>query len=425
VTVVGLGRFGGGVGATRWLCQQGARVTVSDRATAEELDDSVAALEGLDLTLHLGGHDERDFLEADLLVVNPAVPKSLAPLAAAARAGVPRTTEMNLFIERCRAPIAGVTGTVGKSTTTAMLGAVLASRYRAHVGGNIGGSLLGSLDDIAPADVVVLEMSSFQLEDLPLIGTGPHVAVVTNLSPNHLDRHGTMAAYADAKKNIFRFQSAGDVLVLNASCEATAGWADEAPSRVELFDPAAEPFELAVAGPHNQANAQAAWTAARQFGVSRAQAAAALAAYQALPHRLQFVTERRGVRYYNDAKCTTPEGAIAALEGFAPRHVVIIIGGYDKNVSFEELGRVLAERAKAVVAVGATREKLLAALDAARAGAAPPARRAGSFEEAVAAAKVLADDGDLVLLSPACASYDMFSNYEERGKAFIRLVTAR
>ncbi len=424
VTVVGLGHFGGGIGVTRWLCGQGARVTVSDRAPAEQLTDALGQIEGLAVTLHLGGHEERDFTEADLLVVSPAVPKDLPPIAAAERAGVPRTTELNLFLERCRCRIVGVTGTVGKSTTAAMAGAILARRFPTHVGGNIGRSLLADLPAIAPDHVVVLEMSSFQLEDVPLVGVSPHVAVVTNLSPNHLDRHGTMAAYAAAKKNIFRYQSPDDVLVLNAACEATAAWAEEAPGRVERFDPSGAQFELAVPGRHNQANAETAWAAARPFGVRREEAAAALRGFGGLPHRLAFVGERHGVEYYNDSKCTTPEGAIVALEAFAPRRAVVIAGGYDKGAGFERLGEALAARAKAVVAMGATREKIIAAIEAAGAAAPPAVHRAGSLEEAVALAAAAAGPGDVVLLAPACASYDMFTNYERRGEAFAAVVSA-
>ena len=422
VTVVGLGRFGGGLGVTRWLCGQGARVTVSDKAAADKLEQSIAALAGLDVALHLGSHDERDFLGADLLVVNPAVPKDLPLLAAAEKAGIPRTTEMNLFLQRCIAPVVAITGTVGKSTTTAMIGAVLAARLATHVGGNIGRSLLGELDRIAGDHVVVLEISSFQLDDLPLVGVGPHVGVVTNLAPNHLDRHGTMAAYAEAKKNIFRFQSPGDVLILNAACEATMSWRDEAPSRVEFFDPAGPPFDLSIPGTHNQANAQAAWAAARQFGVDRPAAAEALRSFPGLPHRLQFVSLTRGVRYYDDSKCTTPEGATVAIEAFEPRKAVVIVGGYDKGAAFDRLGAALARRAKAVVAIGATRDKIIAAVEAARHGPLPRVIAAGTFAEAVSAANAQARAGDVVLLSPACASYDMFTNYEQRGETFVNLV---
>jgi len=428
VTVVGLGRFGGGVGVTKWLCGQGATVTVSDKASADSLAESISQLADCDAVLHLGGHDEADFLTADLLVVNPAVGKDSPALFAAASSGVPRTSEINLFLQRCPAPVVGVTGSVGKSTTTAMIGEMLARRFTTHVGGNIGGSLLDALDDIRDDHVVVMELSSFQLEDLPLVGVSPRVAVVTNLQPNHLDRHGTMAAYADAKRNIFAYQGPEDVLVLNAADAALASWAADAPGKVEMFDPAGEPFELSVPGPHNQANAQAAYAAARQSGLSagvdvdRGTAAKALLAFTGLPHRLQFVAERRGVRYVNDSKCTTPAGAIVALEAFEPGRCVIIVGGYDKGASFDEMGRAIAGRAKAVVAIGATREKILAAVAAAGKLGSSAICRADDLASAVSLAREHAERGDTVLLSPACASYGLFDNYEQRGRAFVDLV---
>ena len=316
VSVIGLGLFGGGVGVTRWLCGQGARVTVSDQADESQLAESIRALDGLDITLHLGAHREEDFLNADLLVVNPAFPKDHPLLQKAAT--VPRTSEINLFLQRCPARVVGVTGSVGKSTTTAMAGEILAKKFTTHVGGNIGRSLLEDLPNIQPDHVVVLELSSFQLEDLPLIAASPHLSLITNFAPNHLDRHGTMDAYADAKKNIFRYQNPDDVLILNRSEGATGSWADEAPGRVCWFNPASEPFELSVLGAHNQTNAQAAFAIARQFGVDRNLAAEALKRFSGLPHRLQLVAEKNGVRYYNDSKCTTPSGAIVALEPSPP-----------------------------------------------------------------------------------------------------------
>ncbi len=422
VTVVGLGRFGGGVGVTRWLCGEGAKVTVSDKADAATLEDSIRALEGLDVKLHLGSHDERDFLEADLLVVNPAVPKEMPLLAAAGSGGVPRTSEINLFLQRCPAAVIGVTGTVGKSTTAAMIDAILARRFTTHLGGNIGRSLLQTLPEISPDHLVVLELSSFQLEDLPLVGISPHIAVVTNLLPNHLDRHGTMEAYAAAKKNILKFQTSHDVLILNAACEATADWRGQTSGRTEWFDPADEPFELSVPGGHNQANAQAGWAVGRQLGVDRETAADALRSFPGLPHRLKLVIELGGVRYYDDSKCTTPEGAVIALDAFDPRSAVILLGGYDKGVSFEALGEAVGRRAKAAIVLGATKEKIAAAVEAHRTGELPLLERAEDLSDAVRYSRDLASDGDVVLLSPACASYDMFNNYEERGDAFVRLI---
>jgi len=422
VTVVGLGHFGGGIGVTRWLCRQGAKVTVSDKAGSEELADSIRALDGFDATLHLGGHKESDFLNTDLLVVSPAIPKELPLLKAAEAAGVPRTCEMNLFLERCNAPTVGITGSQGKSTTTAMTGDILSKKFVTHIGGNIGCSLLESLPEIQEDHIVVVELSSFQLEDVALIGISPHVAVVTNLTPNHLDRHHTMDAYAQAKKNIFRFQSPKDVLILNASCEVTTNWAREAQGRTEFFEPNAEPFELSLPGLHNQANAQAAWIAARQFDIDRTTAAAALKDFTGLPHRLQFVIEFNGAKFYNDSKCTTPEGAIVAIEAFPQRKSVVIVGGYDKGVSFDALGRVLAERAKAIIAIGTTQQKIIKAVEANRQGRSPVIKMSNDLASAVNEAQTLTEKGDIVLLSPACASYDMFRNYQERGELFVKLL---
>jgi UDP-N-acetylmuramoylalanine--D-glutamate ligase len=216
---------------------------------------------------------------------------------------------------------------VGKSTTAAMTGEILRTRYTTHVGGNIGGSLLSLLADIRDDHVVVAELSSFQLEDLPLAGVSPHVALVTNLQPNHLDRHGSMEAYVAAKKNIFAHQTSDDVLILNRADSALAKWADEAPGKVDWFDPADEPFELVIPGVHNQANAQATWAAARQLGMDRAAAAEALKGFRGLPHRLEVVAECDGVRYVNDSKCTTPAGTIVAMGAFEPRRCVVIVGG--------------------------------------------------------------------------------------------------
>ncbi len=355
-------------------------------------------------------------------MVNPAIPADLPQLVAADKAGIPRTTEINLFLARCKGTVVGVTGSVGKSTTTAMLSEILSRTVHTYVGGNIGICLLENLGQIRSEDCVVLELSSFQLDELPRIGISPHIAVVTNLFENHLDRHGSMAAYASAKKNIFRFQRPDDVLILNSRCEATRDWAGEAPGRVKWFDPSAEPFELAVPGEHNQANAQAAAAVADVLGVDTDTTAEAMKGFPGLPHRLQFVAERDGVRYINDSKCTSPAGAMVALAAFPPRRAIVLCGGYDKGASFDELAAALAERAKAVVAFGATAGKILSALAGADRDGRTVARRADDLATAVAEARRIAEPSDVILLSPACASYDMFTNYERRGETFIEMV---
>jgi len=419
VSVIGLGRFGGGVGVTQWLCGQGAKVTVSDAASPESLAESIAALDRFDVELHIGGHREDDFTKADLLIVNPAVPKESPLLKLAEKADVPRTSEINLFLERCPAKVVGITGSVGKSTTTAMTGKILATKYRTFVGGNIGKSLLNELDDMNGKDIVVLELSSFQLEDLPIVGVSPCVALVTNLAANHLDRHGTMLAYGQAKKNIFRFQHDGDVAIFNSLDREVAAWADEAPANADFFPIKGADFSLTVPGGHNQLNAQAAWAIAKQFGITKKLAAAALKDFKGLPHRLAFVCEKRGIRYFNDSKSTTPAGACVALNSFDKGRVVILLGGYDKGADFTDMARLTAARAKAAVTFGKTGSAIYAAINGCLNHC--ESVNCDNLMQAVEHARKFARKGDVILLSPACASYDQFDNYERRGELFVKL----
>lgn len=449
--VMGLGRFGGGIGVTRWLCGQGAKVHVTDLASREELAASLDSLKGLPLTLHLGGHDETDLDGCELLVVSPAVDKTKSDFfQSAVRRGIPWTSEMNLFLQRCRGQIVGITGTVGKSTTTAMIGAILEAAQgrpgwrhgRVWLGGNIGKSLLDDLPAIGPRNIVVLELSSFQLEDAAQIRRSPHIAVVTNLRDNHLDRHGTMQAYADAKANIYRFQSAEDWVVMpkGEGIEyLPAEWTDRRQLIRYGIDPTSRRIQidyrrdggaqtselavqLAVPGLHNLQNAAAALAVARILDVADQVASTALSRFAGLAHRLEFVREYQGVKYYNDSKATTPDAAMTSLRAF-DGGVVMIVGGSDKGSSFVELGRRLAERAKAVVCIGQTAGQIFDAIKNANGGRPmPEVRRATDFVEAVHAARQLSSPGDVVLLTPACASYDWFTNYEERGDQFKKIV---
>lgn len=452
VLVMGLGRFGGGIGVTRWLCRQGARVSVTDLASKEELRESLAALSDCDVQYRLGSHDEADFAHCDLLVVSPAVDKTKSSFFRAARGrGLPWTSEMNLFLERCRGRLIGITGSVGKSTTTAMIGEVLRRAEsagdwrhgRVWLGGNIGKSLLDSLPDMAEKDVVVLELSSFQLEDAAVLRRSPHIALITNLRENHLDRHGTMRAYAEAKANVYRFQSPDDWLILpfegglehftdlplhrdrliRFGVDPVAGKArleqrGLAPATSELCIP------LQVPGLHNVQNAAAALAVSRVLGVGDEPALAALQGFAGLAHRLEFIREHRGVRYYNDSKATTPEAAMTSLAAFEGG-VIMIVGGSDKGGSFAELGRALARRAKGVICIGDTRQKIHREVEAAAgASCVPRPMLAESFSQALHLARETAAAGDVVLLSPACASYDWFRNYEHRGEMFREIVNA-
>jgi UDP-N-acetylmuramoylalanine--D-glutamate ligase len=425
VTVAGLGRFGGGIEVARWLVAQRARVLVTDHDPPEKLVESVKKLDGLPIEFRLGQHREPDFTTADLVVTSPAIPPNNQYLRAARAAGVPVTTEIRLFIERCPcARVVGVTGTKGKSTTTAMLGELLRTRFTTWVGGNIGGSLLSRLPQMTRDDIVVLELSSYMLEHLRPMRWSPHVAVVTMISHDHLEWHGSFEAYVDAKLNLVRHQGGDDVLVLNADDAHTGAFARATRGRVIRVDAdSAEPFDLALVGEHNQRNAQLAFAGARALGVSREEASRALHEFRGLPHRLQVVCERDGVRYVNDSIATIPEAAVAANRAFPSGTVIQIVGGYDKHLNMRGMCRELARTCKAVLTIGALGPALAAQLRE------TSDRRAaihecGDLWTAVSTARHIASPGDVVLLSTGCASYDQFDNFEARGDAFAKLALA-
>ncbi len=418
VVVAGLGKFGGNIAAARWLAEQGARVLVTDQAPAEKLADSVKHLEDVPLEWRMGEHREADFATADLIVASPAIPPGNAYLAAATAAGVPITTEISLFIERCPATIIGVTGTKGKSTTTAMLGTMLRARFATFVGGNIGGSLLAELGRIGKKEIVVLELSSFMLHYLSKLQWSPHIGVITMLSADHLDWHGSQQAYLEAKGMVVAFQRPDDVAVLNENCNAsrqlkTAG-------RVVWFGVSGrQRFELGIPGEHNQINAQAAFAAANVLGITWDEAQAALRTFSGLAHRLALVHEENGVKYYDDSIATIPEAAIAALYAFPIRKVLQIVGGYDKGLPFTAMCVALIERAKAVLCIGKTGDVIAKMLEDSGERA-TEVFRCGDLKTAVGMARREAKPGDVVLLSTGCASYDQFSNFEERGHQFAR-----
>lgn len=424
ITVAGLGRFGGGIAVTRWLVEQGAAsVLVTDKDSAEKLADSVKKLDGLPIEFRLGEHREEDFMSADLVVTSPAVPPTSPYLQAAFDAGVPITTEIRLFVERCPCTIIGVTGTKGKSTTSTLLHRMLSARYKTWVGGNLGGSLLADLPRIEKSDLVVLELSSYMLWWLGGMRWSPHVGLVTLVTNDHLEWHGDAQAYVDAKRNLLRFQRPDDDAVLNEEDEVARSFAHGAPGKVVLFGLRdRKPFDLKLPGRHNQLNAQGAFAAAQIFGVSWDEAQAAIRDQNSLPHRLQLVHEAHGVRWINDSIATVPDAAIAALESFPPHRVLQIVGGYDNGTPVTALCNALAERAKAALCMGPTGKRIAAGL----AGSSLPAGACGVYDcgdlaTAVKTARTIATSGDVVLLSPGCKSYDEFSNFEQRGDAFARL----
>ena len=448
VTVMGLGLFGGGVGATRWLLKQGARVTVTDLKSIAELGQSIEDLEGEDICWRLGEHRMEDFTQADVVVVSPAVPKSSKFLQAACNASKTITSEMNLFLQHCPARVIGVTGSNGKTTTTSLTHAILQqSRPDTLIGGNVGRSLLLHLDSITKEDWVVLELSSFQLEDMALDRLGVDIAVVTNLTPNHLDRHGSMDAYAAAKQNIIRFLKPGGKAVLNGDDPRLLSWGKDLLNEVFYFSnqsldldsafllngqltirtggevlPLLAAGELPLKGPHNVSNALAASLTAHLAGADTEAIRFGLKSITQLEHRMELVKEERGIRFYNDSKATTPEAAIAALNSF-DRPVILLAGGYDKQLPLDSFACDISKRAKQVIFMGQSADTIRnAVVSNLSSHHSLTLCTVDSLEAGVDLARRSAREGDVVLLSPGFASYGMFNNYEERGRRFRELV---
>jgi UDP-N-acetylmuramoylalanine--D-glutamate ligase len=450
ITLMGLGFFGGTIGLAKYLVSQGAQVTVTDLQSAADLQDSVAALGGLPVRFVLGRHEGTDFTDADMVFASPAVREDSPYLVAARARGIPVDTEMNLFMRLCRGSVIGVTGSNGKTTTTSLIGSILrAANPRTRVGGNIGRSLLPEVAAIAPGDPVVLELSSFQLEDLAVVGRSPHIALLLNLSPNHLDRHGSMEAYLAAKMRIFAAQGPEDIAILNADDPPLQPLAGELCSQVRLFscEHAVETGsylagdrlvvaqagtlvevcrldDLPLLGRHNVANVLAAAAAADAWGVPAAVMCEAIRTFPGVEHRLERVRELQGVSFYNDSIATSPTGTLAALAAI-PQPIWLIAGGYDKGLPFHALGEAIVRRVKGVFLIGTTAPQIAQAIETARppGRALPSVRFCRDLRDALHAASDAATPGDVVLLSPACASYDQFRNFVERGRRFKQLVS--
>jgi UDP-N-acetylmuramoylalanine--D-glutamate ligase len=419
VTVAGLGRFGGNIAASRWLVEQGAIVTVTDTSPAEKLAESVEQLNALPITWRLGEHREDDFTKADLVVASPAIPTTNPYLQAAGKARVPVTTEIRLVVERCPATILGVTGTKGKSTTTALLGEMLKTRHTTWVGGNIGGSLLFDLPKMKKTDVVLLELSSYMLEHLGALQWSPHVALITMITADHLEWHGSFEKYVRAKANILAYQKPTDYAVMPEDNRPALTMADMTQGRVVLYGlKGRRRFELPLLGEHNQVNAQGAFAAAQVMGVTWEHAQRAICDFHGLHHRLELVHERDGVRYVDDSIATIPESAVLALDCFPRGKVIQIVGGADKHLDMSLLTTALADRAKAVLTIGKLGPKLA---EQTRAAGAKEVHECGDLATALSRAKQIATGGDVVLLSTGCASYDQFTNFEQRGDAFARI----
>ena len=448
ITVMGLGLFGGGVGAVKYLVSQGAEVTVTDLKSAEELSASLKRLDDLPVKFKLGKHDEEDFVNVDMLVVSPAVPNDSRFLQLAFENNIRIDSELSIFFRLCPAPVIGITGSNGKSTTTSLLGEMLKDAgIKTWVGGNIGISLLENLEEIEADDVVVLEISSFQLEYLARIEMSPHISIVTNIAPNHLDRHKTMENYIGAKKAIIHYQQEDDYAIMNYDDPTLKKWEGESSGRHLWFSAASElehgaflknneliinhnskrtvipcSTQIKIKGIHNWQNIMAASYAAILMHADVESIKNAITGFTGLEHRLEHVHTINEVQYYNDSKATTPEAATAGIKAF-DNPTILIAGGYDKQVSLHQFALECVRNTKCVILIGGTAETIQKLIqDIKGEKIKPDVYMAASLDESVKKASEVAEPGDIVLLSPACASFGMFANYEERGKEFKELV---
>jgi UDP-N-acetylmuramoylalanine--D-glutamate ligase len=441
VTVVGLARSG--VAAARLLRAAGAEVVGTDTKPADALGREVTALRESGVRLVTGDDAARAFEGATLVVVSPGVPLDAPQLAPARAAGLPIIGELELGWRATDAETIAITGTNGKTTTTALTGALLAEQPRpVLVAGNIGTPLASSALTFARDGLVVAEVSSFQLETIETFH--PRVAAVLNVTPDHLDRHGSFEAYVDAKARIFLNQEPSDCAVLNADDPASAGLAARTRARVLWFSRrrALEPgvfvrdgwvaaklnghveaicplAEMQLRGQHNVENVLAATVCALWLGLGAAAIRRGIGRFRAVEHRIEFVRDLRGVQFFNDSKGTNVASTIKALESFDAR-VVLIAGGKGKGQDFAPLAETARGRVVHAVVIGEDGPKIAAALSA----VGIPVSAATTMQAAIEAARAHAGRGGVVLLSPACASFDMFDNYEHRGDVFKKLVGA-
>ena len=432
---MGLGHFGGGVAAARWLARLGAVVTVSDLAEKNTLAEPLAELADLPITsFHLGGHREEDFRRAELVVVNPAVRPDNPMLEIARCSGAQLCSEIELFMRASPAAIIGVTGSNGKSTTAAMISAILqADGRKTWLGGNVGGSLLDSLEQIAEDHWVVLELSSFQLHHLAADAPGPRVAVITGFSPNHLDWHGTLPDYVAAKQRILTLQTAEDTAVLAAYDDGLASWRDIVQGRLLPSIDLADVPRLSVPGEHNRRNAACAWAAARAAACGEEATQRGLRAFGGLPQRLEPLMEAAGRMFYNDSAATTPESTIAALRWIATtvdhtdngprsrkRPFWLLAGGRNKGLELGELAGEIARHAPGAAFFGSVAVQLhqqVKAVDQRFCCVTRP-----TMAEALRWCWAQSQPGQAILLSPACASTDQFTNFLRRGEEFAEMV---
>ena len=438
VLVVGLGRSG--VASALFLKSRGADVTVSDAKSEDQLREQIPTLLDAGIAVETGAHGERTFRNQDLIVVSPGVPVDAEPLVQARALGQPVIGEIELASQFLPGPMVAITGSNGKTTTTTLVGEILAGAgLKTLVGGNIGTAAISLAGQATSETAIVLEVSSFQLETIRSFR--PKVAVVLNVTPDHLDRHRTFGAYVDAKARIFENQQPDDFAVLNADDPTCVELANRTRAQVFWFSRKGEVesgafvadgqvvfrrngseqrvvsvSEISLKGSHNLENTLAAVCASALMGCAPEKIRAAIVNFKAVEHRLEYVATVRGVEYYNDSKATNVDATIKALESF-PGNIHLILGGKDKGSDYTVLNHLLRERVTSVYTIGAAAEKIQSHIKGAT-----QVISSGTIQAGVKQAAAAAQPGDVVLLAPACASFDQFQNYEHRGRVFKELV---
>ena len=446
VTILGGARQG--LAAARWLARHGAIVTVNDRRAPDRMVDAQAALADIPVAWVLGSHPVELLERTDVLCMSGGIPLENPLVVEAVKRGLPLTNDTQIFMEVVPCKTVGITGSAGKTTTTTLVGQMASAALgdKAHVGGNIGDPLLNYVDEMAAGDLATLEISSFQLEQMTL---SPQVAAVLNITPNHLDRHGTMEAYTAAKKRILDFQGPSDTAVLCREDAGSWGLRNDVHGRLVSFGfgplpanqdgsyladgilhmrqrnvdiPLLRRDQIQLRGEHNVMNVLAAFAIGFAAGLPLDAMLSAAEEFKGAAHRMEFIREWNGAKWFNDSIATAPERTIADIRSFT-EPLILLLGGRDKNLPWDELAALVRQRVDHVVLFGEAGEKIEAALAKAQGPKPETLTRCKSLGEAVQLAANVAQPGDVVLLSPGGTSFDQFTDFEERGEAFRKWVS--
>ncbi len=446
--VVILGGARQGQAAARWLARHGASVTINDRRSTEEMTSGRSALADTPVRWVLGSHPVELLDTADILCISGGIPLNNPLVAAAMQRGLPLTNDTQIFMEVRPCRTVGITGSAGKTTTTTLVGQMAKKSHgdKAYVGGNIGDPLLNYVDEMVADDLAILEISSFQLEQMTV---SPDVAAILNITPNHLDRHGTMEIYTAAKRRILEFQRADSTAILNRDDSGSWKMREHVHGRLVSFGTAAfsgkqdgtfladetlylrqrgaeipllQRDQIQLRGAHNVMNVLAAFAIGHAAGLPLDAMVSATKEFRGVAHRLELVREWNGAQWYNDSIATAPERTMAAIHSFT-EPIVLLLGGRDKNLPWDGLATLVRQRVEHVVLFGEAAEKIDAALKQASGTLPLTLTRCNDLQEAVQAAAKVAGPGSIVLLSPGGTSFDQFYDFEERGKAFRKWVS--